>query len=88
MTIDIEHLTESELLDLNHRIVHRLRFMRESRAHSDMLRFKIGDRVFFRAFERAYDHWHADTVQQEIGDSHYSGWASMERRAPVVDPGK
>jgi hypothetical protein len=49
MNIDIDHLTESELLDLNHRIVHRLRFMREARAHSAMLQFKIGDQVYFRA---------------------------------------
>ncbi len=49
MEIDIDRLTEAELIDLNNRIVHRLRFLREAKAHSEMLRFKIGDRVFFRA---------------------------------------
>lgn len=49
MSIDIDRLSEAELIDLNHRIVHRLRFMREARAHQTMLNFKIGDRVFFRA---------------------------------------
>ena len=49
MSIDIDRLTEAELIDLNHRIVHRLRFLREARAHQTMLNFKIGDRVFFRA---------------------------------------
>jgi hypothetical protein len=49
MGIDIDRLSEQELIDLNHRIVHRLRFMREARAHSEMLRFRIGDRVYFRS---------------------------------------
>ena len=44
MGIDIDRLSEQELVDLNH----RLRFMREARAHSEMLRYTIGDRVFFR----------------------------------------
>jgi hypothetical protein len=48
MTIDIDRLTEAELVDLNHRIVARLRFLQQMRAHADMLEFKIGDRVTFR----------------------------------------
>ena len=47
MTIDIDKLTEAELIDLNHRIVERLRFMQHARAHATMLRFSIGDRVTF-----------------------------------------
>ena len=47
MTIDIDQLTESELTDLNHRIVERLRFMQQARAHVAMLQFRIGDRVAF-----------------------------------------
>ena len=46
--IDIDRLTEEEMIDLNHRIVARLRFIREMRAHSSMLEFKIGDRVAFQ----------------------------------------
>jgi hypothetical protein len=49
MKIDIERLTDSELVDLNHRIVARLRFLHQMRAHSEMLKFKIGDRVAFRS---------------------------------------
>jgi len=49
MKIDIDRLTEAELIDLNHRIVARLRFLNQMRAHSDMLDFKIGDRVSFQA---------------------------------------
>jgi hypothetical protein len=48
MTIDIDKLTEEELIDLNHRIVERLRFLNQMRAHSQMLDFKIGDRVTFQ----------------------------------------
>jgi hypothetical protein len=47
MKIDIDRLTEAELIDLNHRIVARLRFLNQMQAHSDMLEFKIGDRVTF-----------------------------------------
>ena len=45
MKIDIDRLTEAELIDLNHRIVARLRLLNQMRAHSEMLEFKIGDRV-------------------------------------------
>ena len=49
MKIDIDRLTEAELIDLNHRIVARLRFFSQMRAHSEMLDYKIGDRVAFQA---------------------------------------
>ncbi len=48
MKVDIDRLTEAELIDLNHRIVARLRFLDQMRAHSDMLEFRIGDRVAFQ----------------------------------------
>ena len=48
MKIDIDQLTEAELIDLNHRIVERLRFLHQMRAHVEMLEFKIGDRVTFQ----------------------------------------
>lgn len=48
MTVDIDKLTEAELVDLNHRIVERLRFMRQARAHVAMLQFRIGERVSFQ----------------------------------------
>ena len=47
MKIDIDKLTEAELIDLNNRIVERLRFLNQIRAHARMLDFKIGDRVSF-----------------------------------------
>ena len=48
MTVDIDELTEPELVDLNRRIVERLRSLQQMRAHKQMLAFKIGDRVAFR----------------------------------------
>ena len=48
MKIDIENLTEDELIDLNNRIVARLKFIHQFRAHSQMLKFSIGDRVSFQ----------------------------------------
>ena len=47
MKIDIDALNENELIDLNNRIVARLRFLNHVRAHSQMLDFRIGDRVTF-----------------------------------------
>jgi hypothetical protein len=48
MKIDIDKLSEEELIDLNHRVVERLRFLSQMRAHSKMLDFRIGDRVTFQ----------------------------------------
>ena len=48
MTIDIDRLTEAELVDLNNRIVERLRFLHLMRSHAEMLEFRIGDRVEFQ----------------------------------------
>lgn len=46
--IDIEKFTEDELIDLNNRIVARLKFIQQFRAHAKMLEFSIGDRVSFQ----------------------------------------
>ena len=45
--IDIDRLTEAELIDLNNSIVERLRFLHQARAHARMLAFSVGDRVAF-----------------------------------------
>lgn len=45
--IDLEKLTESELVDLNRKIVARLQFLSQMRRHEQMLEFNIGDRVSF-----------------------------------------
>ena len=48
MSIDISKLDEAELVDLNRRIVARLKYMQEARTHHQMLRFDVGDRVRFQ----------------------------------------
>jgi ribosomal protein L21E len=48
MKIDIDRLSEPELIALNNRIVERLRFLNQARAHARMLEFKVGDRVSFQ----------------------------------------
>ena len=44
MKFNIDEVTEAELVDLNHGIVERLRFLSQMRAHARMLEFKIGER--------------------------------------------
>ncbi|MBS3909093.1 MAG: hypothetical protein KGZ93_05650 [Actinobacteria bacterium] len=48
MKINIDNLTEKELIELNHRIVERLKFLDSMRAHVEMMEFSIGDRVSFK----------------------------------------
>ncbi len=45
--IDIDSLSEEELIELNHKVVARLRFLNQMRSHSAMLDFRIGERVKF-----------------------------------------
>ena len=47
MKIDIKKLSEAELIDLNHKVIARIRFLRELRAHQSMMRLEIGERVSF-----------------------------------------
>jgi len=49
MAIDIDNLTEQELRDLNHRIVERLKFLSDMKAHQSMMRFNIGSKVSFES---------------------------------------
>jgi len=46
--INLDEFTEAELITINRKIVERLRFLNQMRAHSRMLEFKIGDRVSFK----------------------------------------
>jgi hypothetical protein len=47
MKIDIDGLNEDELIELNHKVVARLRLLREMRSHAAMLDFRIGEKVRF-----------------------------------------
>jgi len=51
MKIDIDKLSEAELVDLNNRIVERLRFLAQMRTRSAMLQFSIGERSHSRRKE-------------------------------------
>jgi hypothetical protein len=51
--IDIDSLSEEQLVELNHKIVARLRFLSQMRSHSAMLDFRIGERVKFHPTGRA-----------------------------------
>ncbi|SEM69146.1 hypothetical protein SAMN04489760_1355 [Syntrophus gentianae] len=48
MKIDIDGLTEAELIDLNNRVVARLKFLHQMKAHAAMLDFSIGEQVAFQ----------------------------------------
>jgi hypothetical protein len=96
MAIDIDELTESELIDLNHRIVARLRFLRQVDAHASMLEFRIGERVTFHPDGRPpvtgmITRYNKKTVSIVTDDGHRWNVAPqfLERAAPrsVSKPG-
>ncbi len=47
-SIPIDHLTEAELVDLNHCVVARLKFLHEMKLHARMLDFSVGEKVSFQ----------------------------------------
>ncbi len=47
MKIDIDKLSEDELIELNHRIVERLKFLESFHNHKEMMKFNIGEQVSF-----------------------------------------
>ncbi|HET7268180.1 MAG TPA: hypothetical protein VFJ15_08730 [Oleiagrimonas sp.] len=49
MHIDLDQLSESELIELNTRVVERLRLLRQAKAQVAMFRFNVGDRVSFQS---------------------------------------
>ena len=56
MMIDIDRLSEQELIDLNQRVVERLRLLSQIRSHRAMLKFRIGDRVGFQTDQLQFVH--------------------------------
>ena len=51
MTIDIDGLSYEELVQLNQRIVERLKMLQAMQAHVDMMAFNLGARVSFDSQE-------------------------------------
>ena len=52
MKVEIDCLTEKELIELNHRVVERLKFLESMRAHAEMMEFSVGDKVCFHSSSR------------------------------------
>lgn len=52
MSINIDKLSYDELIDLNNRIVERLKFLDQAQTHQQMLEFSIGERVMFEPADR------------------------------------
>lgn len=48
MKIDIDNLSEQQLVELNHRIVERLKFLESVHAHHEMMQFSVGQKVSFQ----------------------------------------
>ena len=89
MAIDSDQLTEAELIDLNRRIVERLRFLHQLRAHATMLKFSIGDRVTFdtedgRTVVGALVRYNKQTVSVVTDDGHR--WNVSPRFLRPVEP--
>ena len=51
--IDIDTWTEPELIELNHKIVERLKFLASMRAHADMMAYNMGEQVSFSPVGRS-----------------------------------
>jgi len=83
MPIDIDKLTETELIDLNHRIVARLRLLHQVEAHEEMLEFRIGERVRFQPEGRPPVVGMITEVQQEDGVDRDGRRASLECRTDL-----
>ena len=47
MPIDIDGLSYEELVQLNHRVVERLKMLEAMQAHVDMMAFNLGSKVCF-----------------------------------------
>lgn len=47
MSIDLDRMTYEELLDLNHRVVARLKMLDSMQAHQEMMSFNLGACVSF-----------------------------------------
>ena len=48
MAINIDDLTEDELMELNHKIVERLKFLESIHSHNEMMKFNPGEQVSFQ----------------------------------------
>jgi len=47
MPINIDNLSEEELIELNHKIVARLKFLETMHTHKEMMQFSPGEQISF-----------------------------------------
>ncbi|MGB5466273.1 MAG: hypothetical protein WBM84_09350 [Sedimenticolaceae bacterium] len=47
MPVDLDRLSYEELVELNHKVVERLKMLEAMQAHLSMMRFNLGQRVSF-----------------------------------------
>lgn len=67
MRIDIDKLTESELIDLNHRIVERLKFLQVMRAHGRCWSSALEKKsVFIRLAEQRLSEYWLNTTEKPL----------------------
>ena len=89
--IDIDRLTEAELRDLNRRIVERLRFLHQMRAHATMLKFSVGERVCFQPEGEPLIHgvitkYNRKTVTVATDRGHWRVGPSALRKVVTAEP--
>ena len=77
--VNIDQLSEEELVELNHKIVARLRFLRQMQSHAQMLDYRIGERVRFYPAGQPEGHRHPDPLQQEERHGNHRERATLER---------
>jgi hypothetical protein len=74
----MDRLSEAELVELHHKIVERLRFLEQMRAHASMLEFSIGDRVCFESGKDCLIRGHTQALQQANRDDHHRRPSPLE----------
>ncbi len=90
MRINIDQLTEPELVDLNRRIVERLRMLHQMHAHVRMLEVHIGERVCFqgdhdRLIEGTLVRYNKKSVTVVTGDGgRWTVSPALLRRGPAT----
>ncbi|CAG0995548.1 hypothetical protein BURK2_02648 [Burkholderiales bacterium] len=84
MNIDITKLDETELVELNRRIVARLKYLQEARTHHQMLSYSVGDRVRFHP--PGHDP-KTGVIVKYNRDGRHRRSPPVERRAGVPQPG-
>ena len=87
MSIDISSMSEEQLIELNHRVVERIKFLQQARAHEQMLEFPVGAEVSFtpdgpERCERTFGQ-----IQPQDGDRYHRVWRALECCAWIPQTG-